>query len=312
MGKGPDTMTSEYDDLAKLPESDQDNAGASPDDDADQRVEQLTAEIDETREGLTVTIAAIGDKLEPANIAREATDSVKSTTLGKVEQMTYGAQETWRDVSSGNPGGIVDTIKSNPVPAGMVGLGIAMLFMNRGKQAQGSQFRSSSAGYRGNESFDYGSSLPGSHGYRRQPASSWEQGEWDRRSGNGGGNPLDKVGSTVSEAAGSAGETMGQVADQASQRVSGIADTVGQAAGELPQQAGYYMQQGGSQVRRFIDENPLGAGVIAVAAGAALGMLLPSTQIERQTIGQKRDEFVQQAESTVNQALDKVEEQAKS
>ena len=83
-----------------------------------------------------------------------------------------------------------------------------------------------------------------------------------------------------------------------------------QTAGEIPQQAGYYVEQGASQVRRFIDENPLGAGVIAVAAGAALGMLLPSTQIERQTIGQARDQLVEQAESTAHQALDKVEEQA--
>jgi len=309
MGKGPDPMTNEHDDPASLPGSYQENTAASSADDPEQRVEQLTAEIDETRDGLTETIAAIGEKLEPANIAREATDTVKATTLGKVEQMTYGAQETWRDVSSGNAGSIVDTIKSNPVPAGMVGLGIAMLLMNRGKQAQSSQFRSSPSGY---QSFDYGSSLPGSHGYRRQPASSWEQGEWDRRSGNGGGNPMEKVGSTVSQAAGSAGETVGQVADQASQRVSDIADTVGQAAGEIPQQAGYYVQQGGSQIRRFMDENPLGAGVIAVAAGAALGMLVPSTQFERQTIGQKRDEVVEQAESTVHQALDKVEQQAQA
>jgi hypothetical protein len=85
---------------------------------------------------------------------------------------------------------------------------------------------------------------------------------------------------------------------------------VSQTAGEIPQHAGYYVQQGGSQVRRFIDDNPLGAGVIAVAAGAALGMLLPSTQIERQTIGQARDQLVEQAESTAHQALDQVEQQA--
>ena len=89
-----------------------------------------------------------------------------------------------------------------------------------------------------------------------------------------------------------------------------VAGTVSQTAGEIPQQAGYYVDQGTSQVRRFIDENPLGAGVIAVAAGAAIGMLLPATQIEQQTIGQARDQLVEQAESTVHQALDKVEEQA--
>ncbi|HEX5828910.1 MAG TPA: DUF3618 domain-containing protein [Candidatus Limnocylindrales bacterium] len=290
---------------------DYDNDSPQSQQDPDERVEQLAAEIDETRGDLTQTIAAIGEKLEPANIAREATDTVKATTLGKVEQMTYGAQETWREVSSGNAGGILDTIKSNPVPAGMVGLGLAMLLMNKGKQAQGSSYRPMPMGAPGYQSFDYGSSLPGDHGYTRQ-RSSWEQQEWDRRGGNAGGNPLEKVGSSVAGAAGSAGETVSQAADQAGQRVSELADTVGQAAGEIPQQAGYAFQQGSSQVRRFIDENPLGAGVIAMAAGAALGMLLPATQVERQTIGQARDQLVGQAESTVHQALDKVEEQAQA
>jgi len=106
---------------------------APKDDDPEARVEQLTSEIDDTRGDLTQTIEAIGEKLDPSNIAREATESVKGATLGKVEQMTYGAQETWRDVRTGNTGSIVDTITSNPIPAGMVALGIGMLFMNRGK-----------------------------------------------------------------------------------------------------------------------------------------------------------------------------------
>lgn len=305
-------MTSDYTDPASRATDDYDNSTTSTDE-PEERVEQLSAEIDETRGELTETIQAIGEKLEPGNIAREATETVRATTLGKVEQMTYGAQETWRDVTSGNTGSIVDTIKSNPVPAGMVGLGIAVLFMNRGKQSQGGGMRGyqSRGGY---QSFDYGTSLPGNQGSSRQ--SSWEPQQWERTSR--GGSPMDRVGSTVSgaassvsEAAGSAGDTVGQVAGQAGEKVGQFADTVGQTAGELPQQAGYYVQQGTGQVRRFIDENPLGAGVIAVAAGAALGMLLPSTQLERQTVGQARDQLVEQAESTVHQALDKVDEQTK-
>jgi hypothetical protein len=164
---------------------------AASKDDPEVRVERLTEEIDQTRDGLTETIQAIGDKLEPGNLAREATDTVVATTRGKVDQMTYGAQETFRDVTT-NPGSIVDTIKANPVPAGMVGLGLAMLFMNRGQQGQDRRFRSSPAGYRGYQSFDYGSSLPGDHGYRRQ--SSWEPQAWDQRAG---GSPVDRLGQTV-------------------------------------------------------------------------------------------------------------------
>lgn len=240
--------------------------GETPLDDPEARVDQLTNEIDETREDLSETIEAIGDKLDPGNIAREASQTVRSATVGKVEQMTYGAQETWRDVRTGDTGSIVDTITSNPIPAGMVALGLGMLFMNRGKRSQ----------FRGYEN-------------RQRP---WESSEWDRPSGER--SAADRLGETVA----GAGERFGEVADEA-----------GRMVGEVPQQAGRYVEQGGSQISRFIDENPLGAGVIAVAAGAALGMLLPTTPLERDAIGPARDQFVDKVEGTVHQALDNVEQQ---
>jgi ElaB/YqjD/DUF883 family membrane-anchored ribosome-binding protein len=251
--------------------------GETPLDDPEARVDQLTNEIDETRGDLSETIEAIGEKLDPGNIAREASQTVRSATVGKVEQMTYGAQETWRDVRTGNTGSIVDTITSNPIPAGMVALGLGMLFMNRGKQSQ----------------------LRG-YGGRQRP---WESSEWDRPSGER--SAADRVGETVA----GAGQRFGEVADDAGRRIGEVTGTIGETAERLPQQAGRYVEQGGSQVSRFIDENPLGAGVIAVAAGAALGMLLPTTPLERDAIGPARDQFVDKVEGTVHQALDNVEEQ---
>ena len=292
MGTGAGAMTTDID-----PGNDRDTSRTSTDE-PDARLEQLAGEIDETRGDLTETIQAIGEKLEPGNLARDASETVKAATRGKVEQMNLGAQETWRDVTSGNTGGIVDTIKANPIPAGMVAVGIGMLLMNRGQQSQRQIGR-----YR---SFDYGSGLPGNHGYTR---SSWEPERWDRRSGE---SPLDTVGATVSGAAESAGDVVGQVAGQAGEKVGQVADSVGQMAGEIPHQAGYAMGQGAGQLRRFIDEYPLGAGAIAVAAGAALGVLLPTTRIERDTMGQARDQLVEQAESTVHEALDTVEQEARA
>jgi hypothetical protein len=255
-----------------------------PDDDPDARVEQLASEIDETRGDLGQTIAEIGDRLDPSTIARDASATVREAALGKVDQMTYGAQETWRDVRTGNTGSIVDTITSNPVPAGMVAAGIALLFMNRGQRAQRRWDREP------DRSWSYG-----------DREASWDRGAWERR--QGGSNPLDRVGSTVSDA----GDRIGQAAGEAGQRVSGALESVGQTAEQLPQQASMVLDQGGGQVRRFIDEYPLGAGVVAFAAGAAIGMLLPTTPLERERIGPVRDQLVDKAEGAVHEALDTAE-----
>lgn len=274
-------------------------SGETDENDQDeQRIEQLTAEIDETRGELTDTVHAIGEKLEPANLAREASETVRQATTGKVEQMAIGAQETWRDVRSGNAGGIVETIKSNPIPAGMVALGLGMLFMNRGATASRSN---------GSNGHDYAYGYASSGAPRAR--ASWEPEEWDKPS------PVDRIGSTVSGAADQAGQTLGHVGSQASDAIGSVSDRVGEAVGhvgqtasEIPDQAGRMVGQGTSQVRRMIDENPLGAGVVALAAGAAIGMLIPTTRVERETMGETRDRLVERAQSTVDQALDQVDE----
>jgi hypothetical protein len=257
-----------------------------PRDDADVRAERLEHEIDRTREDMTETVQAISEKLDPGNIAREATDSVRHAALGKVDLMAYGVQETWREVKAGNANGIIDTLKSNPIPAGMVALGLGFLFMNRGQRAQqgnGTHWRATDY-----EHYPYG--------------------------GNAGRSPVDGIASTVGSAVdqvgdriGEVGDTVGRVADDAGQRMRGFASTAGEAASGVPRQAGDAFDQGTGQVRRFMDQSPLAAGLVAVAAGAILGLVLPSTQVERRTLGQARDDLVDKAEQTANELVDKAE-----
>jgi ElaB/YqjD/DUF883 family membrane-anchored ribosome-binding protein len=234
-----------------------------------ERVDELASEIEATRGDLSDTVHAIGDKLEPGNLARDAGETVKQAAMGKVDAMTYGAQETWRDISNGNTRSLIDTIKDNPVPAGMVAAGIGLLLMNRGQKSQS--------------------------GYRPVQARPWEQ--------YGGPSAADRIGSTMSGAADQVGQTAGQVGD----KLGGVAGSMGQTASEFPQQAGYAVSRATNQVARFLDENPLGAGLIAVAAGATVGLLLPSTPIEREKLGETRDQLVSQVETTAHEAIDKVE-----
>lgn len=265
-----------------------DRVDEDPRDDPDARADQLESEIDRTREDLTETVQAISQKLDPSNIAREATDSVKQAAFGKVDLMTYGMQETWREVRSGNADGIIETVKSNPVPAGMVALGLGMLFLNRGQRAQ-------QAG-RGYWAPAYGRE------YDRYPY------RGERGSPEGLGSTVSSAADQVGERAGQVGEAVGRVAESAGERVSGLASTASDAASAVPRQAGEMLDQGSGQVARFMDESPLVAGLAAVAAGAVLGLMLPSTQVERRALGPVRDDLVEKAERTANELVDKADQ----
>ncbi len=261
--------------------------------DEDARVEELEAEIVETRSDLTETVEAIGQKLEPSNLAREAGETARAATIGKVEQMSMGMQETWRDVRSGNGEGILETVKSNPIPAAMVGLGLGMLFMNRGATSQ--------SGGRANSDW-----RRGYYGY--EPYGGTEYAGYDASGRQMSGGQAGGIGSKIGEAREQAGQTVGRVTDTAGETMNRMATTMGQTADQIPQQVGQIVDRQSTQLRRVMDENPLALGVAAVAAGAAVGMLIPTTQLERETVGQQRDQLVGRAEAAINEGLESVQE----
>jgi len=267
-----------------------------PEQDPDARTDEIVAEIDHTRDQMSETVQAIGEKLDPGNIARDASETVKAATVGKVEQMATGAQETWRDVTRGETSGIVDTITGNPIPAGMVAVGLAMLFMKRGASSQGRM--------RGEV---YANTPYGTPDYR-SPTGTWQQGA----STSGGGSTAGKLGSSVSDAAGQAGSRVSAVADQAGERVGRVAEDVAETASQAQHEAQRLVSRGTSQFRRLMDDSPLAVGAAALAAGAAAGMLIPSTDQERRTIGPARDRLVDEAEMAAHETLDTVEDRMES
>ena len=150
-------------------------------------------------------------------------------------------------------------------------------------------------------------------------------GQW--QSANGGQGMTDKARQTVGGAADTVGgavsgaaSTVSGAADTVGQTVSGAADTVGQTVSgvadtalQVPQRAGEVAQRAGWEFDLVANENPLAIGAVALAAGAAAGLVLPTTPPERrlgEQLAPARDKVIDQAESAAHQALDKVEEQA--
>ena len=58
-------------------------------------------------------------------------------------------------------------------------------------------------------------------------------------------------------------------------------------------------------------ENPLAVGAVAIAAGTAVGLVLPSTQFESEYIGETSERLVDKAQEVAREAIDKVQDAAK-
>jgi ElaB/YqjD/DUF883 family membrane-anchored ribosome-binding protein len=262
-------------------------------------VEALTQDIEQTRDEMSGTVEAIADRLDPANIVQDAKQTVREATVGKVEEMANNVAETAsgfvddaRYTAQDAGTGILETVKRNPIPAAMAGIGIGWLLTHR------SSGQSSRA--------------------------SWERARWtgsdrqfsrfdDDQSGRGGyGSGSDaSMSDRASGAVEQVGQQASQFADTVGSKVGGVADQARSTAGQIPDQFGGIARDAQWNAQRLVEENPLAVGAIAVAVGAAIGMALPETQTEQRILGPAAEKAISTAEQTANEAAQQLETAAR-
>jgi ElaB/YqjD/DUF883 family membrane-anchored ribosome-binding protein len=247
------------------------NRDGDLDPEAQAEVEVLESDIAATRDEMTDTVQTIGERLDPANVIQDAKETVREATLGRVEHMTSNAMETATDAGSG----IIDTMRRNPIPTAMAAIGIGWLLMNR-SDGRGS--------YRSGAGWD-GSWRDGErYGYAGYPS-----GGRDRRMTDRAGETIDQV-----------GRKAGQVADD-------VRSTVGSTVGQFPDQVGSTAREVGWNAERLVQENPLALGAAAIAVGAAIGMALPETDVERNMLGGPAGSAIDKVQEAASDAVEQLQ-----
>lgn len=260
----------------------------------DENTEQLRADIEDTRAEMSQTINEIQERLSPEHLVGQVKETVREATLGKVERAMGQFGETLSGVTeparemAGRAGNAIkevgttvgDQIWKNPIPLALIGLGVGMLVMKgyRGQSyGTGSTQRRFPQGQRSNYAMgDVGG------GYARQTQA--QQGV--------GASALNGVRETASGFA---------------NRASDLANRSTETLNELGTKAKNSASRFGVMMR----DNPLAAGAVAIAAGTAVGLMIPSTQIESEYIGETGERLVERVEDVARGALDKVQDAAK-
>jgi len=267
------TSTQQYDSVA---------SGSS--DDYEENTEQIRAEIEDTRAEMSQTINEIQERLSPEHLMGQVKTTVREATIGKVERVMDkvgetigGVAEPAREVMDRAGTAIKETGRTvgnsvwrNPIPVALIGLGVGMLVMRR---------------YRIGDGYDYETRRTTPR-YRRPNTLGQMQNE---TSGS-------TVGSTTGSTLGQVRETASDLATRSTEALSGLGTRAKDTASTLTTRFG--------QVLR---ENPLAVGAVAVAAGTAVGLVLPSTRFESEYIGEASERLVDRAEDVARGALDKVQ-----
>jgi hypothetical protein len=301
------------------------------DDDLEESTAAAREEIELTRAEMTSTIDAIQDRLDPEVLseqakdtahdvtdhaireakeaAREITDhaiaqareavlditgqartALREATIGKVETMARTASDTaggWRQT-------LMETVKANPLPAAVVGLGLGWMFLNRPDRGHGQTYDFNAAPRR-QAAPGYAAGVYGGGGYQTMPP---------ERTGVGGLADESKqtVGRVADQAQQTAGQVVGQVQDTAGQVLDQVQETSGEVVDQLQTQA----SRAQSFLQRQLEDNPLLVGAVAVAVGGVLAATVPVTPREDQLMGEARDRMMGSAKELTQDAMHKV------
>jgi len=250
--------------------------------------EHIKAQIEETRHQMGGTIDAIQEKLSFSNLSEQVSERVSNaieTAKETVYDATIGkAVSFMKNMGDGiSDNTMVKTARDNPFPLALIGIGAGLLAYNAMKPRQHSSFD-------GRREWSPEEIYPQPVNEERSMLTSAQE-------------KLNNVTDTVSNTAGMAYDNVTNKVATAYSSAEDMAHKAYDKAGEL----GYYTQE---QYQRYMAENPLAVGAIALAVGAAIGLAIPSTRYEGELMGDTRDQLLHKAQETASEYIDKAKQVA--
>ncbi|TGS19155.1 DUF3618 domain-containing protein [Mesorhizobium sp. M2E.F.Ca.ET.209.01.1.1] len=168
-------------------------------------------------------------------------------------------------------------VRDNPLPLTVIGAGLAWLMLGSGAST-------ASAGADGVT--------------RRGPG--LDHGAFGAGMGSRVSDAADSVGEAASGAtatvSGMASEAAGTMSDMA----SSAADTLASSAAATADMA----TSAGRSAHNLLQDQPLAAAAVGLAVGAAIGAMLPHTEVEDERLGAYRERLRESAEETLKEGLD--------
>lgn len=238
-------------------------------------------EIERTRVEMSETIGEIQDRLRPDHLLQQAKDGMREAAAGKVRNIMSSAGEKASVAASrarGASGYLTDYAREHPVRIAVTIGAVAAFWVMRSRNQSDMWYDGSTA------------------------TESWDDSDSDSFDGRSLRSRVGDYASTAKDYASTAKQVAGEYASTAKQAAGEYASSAAQTAGEYAvaarENARYAAQRAraaASTTNDWVSENPLAAGAIALAIGAAIAMMLPQSELENRAMGGTRDQAWERA-----------------
>jgi ElaB/YqjD/DUF883 family membrane-anchored ribosome-binding protein len=245
----------------------------------DKDMETLRADIEQTRQRISGEVEAIGARLTPEHAREVAKERIVEAKDRAIENVKTSARSAVR-VAGRTGGEIGHAIRDNPIPTALVGLGAGWLLFKAFQRAREVQQLE----------------LPLELGPTTEPLGYEESFEIEER------GRLHSAKDRLSHAASSAKSRVRDATEHARERVSEKAHVARERATDLAHRGRERAEVAWGKTNDAYGRNPLAFGAVAIAAGFGLGMLIPSTEREKELLGERRERVLSRAREVASKA----------
>jgi ElaB/YqjD/DUF883 family membrane-anchored ribosome-binding protein len=252
---------------------------------------EIKREIERTRVEMSETLGEIQERLRPDHLIQQAKDTVTGAATGKVRNIMSSAGETATRVADQTRyagRSVADYATAHPVQIAMIA-GAATWWLLRGRDRSYDWEGASDIGYE--TEYAYGE---------------------DRTLRDKAGEYVASARDTVSDYATSARDTVGEYAGAARDSARRASERAREAASTASVRARDTWNRTSTTVDDWVHQNPMAAGALAIAVGAAIGLSAPNSRFEDRTFGERRDMAMERARLKARELKDTVTQRAKN
>jgi len=220
------------------------------------------------------TIDALGQRMQGRHLVDEALHLMRKQTENG--NMTRLKNQLKRSADSAVHS-VVDTVKANPIPAALVGAGIAWYVYSQTHDDARSHY------------YEDGDPI---RGYSDEPY----RGHPESRGGSDVGQYVDGgesggVRDQIREKAGAVRERAGEAMDTAKEKLQQAGERAGEIGTQVKQRSQELYRHGRKQVVRAVDQHPLESGLVCLALGLIAGIALPTPSRVRSAVAPRAREL---------------------
>jgi ElaB/YqjD/DUF883 family membrane-anchored ribosome-binding protein len=227
--------------------------------------EELRQEVERTRARVAADVDAIGNKVSPENVKYQAKQRIVQAKDEAKQRVVRSTRRAGRSLA--------DSARDNPLPLVLVGAGLGWLVYNARQSAR-----------------------------RYEGWSEPEHDEFETTPGYDVDYDIDyETGPSARERIARARQRAGERVAHAGERMHEMRERAGERIHHARERAGERIHHAREGAESFAKDNPLAVGAIALAIGASVGLLLPTTPAENRMLGQKRDQLMRRGRQAMTE-----------